>query len=471
MSRRFKFGRENTEETDAFIGQVAASAPKLSSAPNLQAHEMNDMTTTTRSYYTSGDVYGNAPKQYKNSCSRIVVIFLSIIIALLGVAMFVLATVQKTKKVLPICPNCDEVMKGVYIAGGVLVSVGLLGLISAIFRNRVLGYIFCVLFGVTGIALIAAGGAMVAFDKGVGDLTLDNAWAAATKNDPDTVCQVQSHFNCSGFKGCAFYDNGTMPPTTMAPTTTVVTLPPPTTTVEAPTTTTTEAPTTTAAAPTTTTEAPTTTAAVPTTTAAAPTTTAAAPTTTAAAPTTTEAPTTTAAAPTTTAAAPTTTEAPTTTTAAAPTTTAAAPTTTEAPTTTAAAPTTTAAAPTTTEAPTTTTAATTVSGAARDAFAMEEVTTTTVATTPAPTPSPETGLTQCYVVEANVALPEWVEKMTVPSCSLLRDAEVCGPKLQSQIHDVLGPVLGAFFGIGFIFLVGAIAAARMVVVQDVMSVF
>jgi hypothetical protein len=345
--------------------------------------------------------------------------------------MFVLATVQKTKKVLPICPNCDEVMKGVYIAGGVLVSVGLLGLISAIFRNRVLGYIFCVLFGVTGIALIAAGGAMVAFDKGVGDLTLDNAWAAATKNDPDTVCQVQSHFNCSGFKGCAFYDNGTMPPTTVAPTTTtIVTLPPPTTTVEAPTTTT-EA---------TTTEAPTT--------AAAPTTTTAAPMTTAAAPTTT------AAAPTTTAAAPTTTEAPT-----------------EAPTTTAAAPTTTAAAPTTTEAPTTTTATTTASGAARDAFAMEEVTTTTVATTPAPTPSPETGLTQCYIVEANVALPEWVEKMTVPSCSLLRDAEVCGPKLQSQIHDVLGPVLGAFFGIGFIFLVGAIAAARMVVVQDVMSVF
>ena len=157
--------------------------------------------TNARVWHPGGDLYAEDP-EHRNHCSRLVVVVISVLLMLGGVAIAVLGRIEKEKKIFPLCPHCNDLIVVLYIIGACVGVVGLVGLIAAATRVRCLAVVFTVLLIVFTLVLAAAGTAAAIYDSGMHKDDLRRLWQDAVRDDPQVICDLQGSLDCSGFSKC-----------------------------------------------------------------------------------------------------------------------------------------------------------------------------------------------------------------------------------------------------------------------------
>ncbi|CUG92187.1 tetraspannin-like protein, putative [Bodo saltans] len=134
------------------------------------------------------------------SCS---VMVFSLLIAFAGVGIIILGYLEKAKHLLPLCPNCDDVVLGLYIAGGIVLAIGVLGITAAVARIRCLAIPYTILIVLVGLVFLAGGVVCVLIRTDTGTLDLSTLWTKSVESAPTFICEVEGNLQCSGFSsGC-----------------------------------------------------------------------------------------------------------------------------------------------------------------------------------------------------------------------------------------------------------------------------
>ena len=197
QSKKFAYGTGAEASTDAYLQSVAGSDDR-----GLHSVEMED-TAHSRTYYTGGDLYGSAASDdYKNGCSRGFVAVLSVFFLLVGIGIIVIGAVQKHQQILALCPRCSDLVTLLYIVGGAMSGVGLLGMVACKTRVRPVAYVFTFLMIILAFAFLAAGAAAAVYQTGLKDFDTEKIWRDAVRNDESFICQLQTSLNCSGYGRC-----------------------------------------------------------------------------------------------------------------------------------------------------------------------------------------------------------------------------------------------------------------------------
>jgi hypothetical protein len=134
------------------------------------------------------------------SCS---VMVFSLLIAFGGVGIIILGYLEKSKKLLPLCPSCDDVVLGLYITGAIVLAIGVLGITAAVARIKCLAIPYTILIVLVGLVFLAGGIVCVLIRTDAGTLDLSTLWEKTVESTPTFICEVEGNLQCSGFsRGC-----------------------------------------------------------------------------------------------------------------------------------------------------------------------------------------------------------------------------------------------------------------------------
>ena len=241
--------RPQKDDTDDYIAALTGSSPKKNRANTIQDEEMHNAAVDTWTSNSYARLRDNRDKAQGHNCASVMVMGFSVLLFLIGVGLIVIGAIEKDQKLLPICPQCDKIVLGMYIAGGIVIAIALLGAAAANLRMKVLAVPYIVFLFLISIALLGVSAAVIVFSTGNG-LGLKEAWIHDVVADSSEICSIQNDLQCSGFElGCCYGpDYNITTSTTAAPantTSTASTTAPNTTTTEATTSTTTPTTTTT----------------------------------------------------------------------------------------------------------------------------------------------------------------------------------------------------------------------------------
>lgn len=191
-----------------------------------ERHEDDLLVTppmNTRTWQTGGDLFAE-PLEHRNTCSRWVVVMTSVLLVLGGAAVAILARVEQDRHIFPLCPKCEDIILAMYITGGAIAAVGLVGVAAAFTRRTVVAVAYVVLIVLFALLCIAAGSAVAVYYSGLHRDDLKTLWTDAVRDEPEVICDLQTTLKCSGFDRCCTLV-ATAPAST-APTTTTVPAPP-----------------------------------------------------------------------------------------------------------------------------------------------------------------------------------------------------------------------------------------------------
>lgn len=202
MGKKSKYATDADDHSDAFISKVVGNVSyKPSGAtPAEQLQEERSSTWTSDIYYRleSGDSGSG-----KRSCLSVFVLAISIFITFLGAGLVVLGVLQQHHDVLPLCPGCRSLSTGLFIAGGIVVVIGVVGILAAATRRKAFAVPFAFLIALLGVAFMALGVGAVVYSAAVGSINLQSVWESSVAIDPSLICTLQHQLQCSGFsQGC-----------------------------------------------------------------------------------------------------------------------------------------------------------------------------------------------------------------------------------------------------------------------------
>lgn len=212
--------RPGRDDTDDYIAALTGSSPKKKGS-TLQDEEMAGAADgwTSSSYARLRD---NRENSQGHNCSSIIVMCFSVLLFLIGVGVIVIAAIEKDQKLLPICPKCDQTLVYLYIAGGAIILVALIGAAAAKIRKKIIAVPNIIFLFILAIALLGASIAIIIFSTGNG-LGIKAAWIEDVADSPADICELQNELQCSGFElGCCYGPdfNSTTTTTTTTPMTT-----------------------------------------------------------------------------------------------------------------------------------------------------------------------------------------------------------------------------------------------------------
>jgi len=194
-NKKFAYGSGEETSTDAYLHSVTGGE-----ARGLHSVEMRDVSHARTAY--SGDLYGQQDEEFTNSCSRIFVAVLSVFFVVVGVAIAVVGAVQKNKQILTLCPRCNDLIIVLYIVGGAMAGMGVIGLLACKTRMRPCAYLYTFLMIALALAFLAAGAAAVVYETGLKKFDTEPLWKDAIREDESFICQLQTTLNCSGYGRC-----------------------------------------------------------------------------------------------------------------------------------------------------------------------------------------------------------------------------------------------------------------------------
>lgn len=194
-NRQFAYSSGNDDATDSYLEGVAGKRVDYTRQQEMSVQGGAGGAT----WYADMGEPG-----YKNKCSRYIVIIFGVVLMLVGGGVIAVARIQKERKVLPVCPDCNTIITIMYIFGGALILVALLGLAAAVTRVKCLAYFFSMIMLSVALGCMGAGFAVVAIDVGLNkDQTeLAKLWTDTIKDEPQAICDLQSALECSGFTQC-----------------------------------------------------------------------------------------------------------------------------------------------------------------------------------------------------------------------------------------------------------------------------
>ena len=194
------------DATDAFIKQTSSSAPRKNKASRTSDEEMRTTTNNVRQEWSS-DIYSRLNSDDVKSdspacgCSSIFVLSFSIALLLGGLALIVIGSIEKDHRLLPLCPKCTVIINALYGIGACNMAVGILGVVAAATRKKVLAIPYMVMVLLFAVVFLGLGIAVLVFQGG--SIQLGSVWVDAVKNDPDLICSLQTKLQCSGYhNGC-----------------------------------------------------------------------------------------------------------------------------------------------------------------------------------------------------------------------------------------------------------------------------
>ena len=140
----------------------------------------------------------------QRSCLSTSVLLFSVFFILFGIGIAVASVVeQHGERFLKLCPHCQNVINAAYISASIVVVIGILGVVAAVLRRRVLAVPFTILMIVLAVGFIGMGTITLIYKQNVSNVDLETLWRKAVLNDPQFVCSVQDNLVCSGFgNGC-----------------------------------------------------------------------------------------------------------------------------------------------------------------------------------------------------------------------------------------------------------------------------
>lgn len=185
--------------------QQAAHSPKSAVADNLD----EDDAAPLRSEYQR--VVTDDEPTYPNTCARTFVAILSGLLLASGMAIAILGRIEQDHKVLPVCPKCDTFIVVMYIAGSCVAVFGLLGLVAAKTRLKLVAFFYAFLMFLMAVLCFAAGCAVLVFDLGLKRSEVERMWTDAISDDARLVCDLQERLECSGFSVCCGIINVSQP--------------------------------------------------------------------------------------------------------------------------------------------------------------------------------------------------------------------------------------------------------------------
>jgi hypothetical protein len=195
-TRAFQYSSGEDAATDSYLTSVAGK--RAADRPYAASTEMTDVNGGS-TWYTDAS---GGQLEYKNKCSRIIVIVFSVFLLLAGIGLCIVGRVEKDHKILPLCPKCDQFIMAMYIFGGVLIAFGFVGLVSAVTRLKCAAFLYAVVMVLLAIAMFGAGVAVVVFDTGLRESEVEDLWRDAISDHESFVCDIQDRLQCSGFYKC-----------------------------------------------------------------------------------------------------------------------------------------------------------------------------------------------------------------------------------------------------------------------------
>jgi hypothetical protein len=145
---------------------------------------------------------------YANTFSRVFIIALSALLIAAGMGIAILGRLElDDKTILPICPSCNQFVTAMYIVGGCVAGFGLLGIIAAITRVKLVAFLYALILFVIAVLMFCCGVAIITFEVGLKESEVRKLWTTALTDDSDLICDLQNRLHCSGFNSCCqLYD-------------------------------------------------------------------------------------------------------------------------------------------------------------------------------------------------------------------------------------------------------------------------
>lgn len=200
-NRQFRYG---DDESQKFLDDVVGTAPRRQGA---QYEQMDTSTNfTPRDGWTS-EVYsrldGGSRRHPNHGCLSCSVLLYSILLSFAGIAVIVVAYLQKKIRLLPLCPNCSDLEVGLYTTGGLITAIGILGIASAVVRMKCLAIPFTIVIIFIGLVFLAGGVVCIVMRANLKDIDLLPLWKSTLQSTPTFICDVEGNLKCSGFSvGC-----------------------------------------------------------------------------------------------------------------------------------------------------------------------------------------------------------------------------------------------------------------------------
>ena len=191
------------ELSNGFIESLVGN--KQNHATKTEPHVVPDDRTalnvdTWRSARYSLDD-GRTP--HEATCSRCIVVSVSLLLALCGLLALVVALIERSHKILPLCPHCNTVVLGLYICGGGLLLVALLGVLGGKTQKKCCAFPFAAVAVAVAVVFLALAAAASVYYLELKTMDLYPLWHDAVLNDKEFICDVQESLHCSGIRdGC-----------------------------------------------------------------------------------------------------------------------------------------------------------------------------------------------------------------------------------------------------------------------------
>jgi hypothetical protein len=184
--------------------QLYAAQPSMPQPYSQQTPQPYTPVSIDPNYYPSSPTTGLlyvpvAPKQFRNSCSRAILITASVLFALAGLGLIIAAVIQRNLDVLPICPRCSDLIKASIAVGAVMISLGALGLTTGFLRRPCLAYVYVGLAVLLSLGCVLIAIVATLLNERVESANLKAVWESTVNDDPGSVCQWQHRYSCSGF--------------------------------------------------------------------------------------------------------------------------------------------------------------------------------------------------------------------------------------------------------------------------------
>jgi hypothetical protein len=140
----------------------------------------------------------------QRSCLSVSVLLFSIFFILVGLGIAAVSIVEEHgDRFLKLCPHCQGVINAAYVAAAMIAVIGMLGVVAAVLRRRVLAIPFTVLMIILATVFLTLAIVALVYRHQVNDVDLQSLWRSAVSSDPQFICSVQDNLGCSGFRdGC-----------------------------------------------------------------------------------------------------------------------------------------------------------------------------------------------------------------------------------------------------------------------------